>query len=176
MRSLIEAEWLIYASVNYTTTGSDNGLWPGQCQAIIWTNAGILLTGPLGTNSSEILIEIRTFSFKKMHLKMSSGKWRPLFLGLNVLTHNLNSSVPVTQLSLHWSVDMTVYRSKLVASSKCHIAAATHYSNVSNHWSLNCLFNILPKLTTKNMNAQHYWPFVWGIYWWVVDSHEGTVM
>ena len=38
--------------------GSDNGLSPGRRQAIIWTNAGILLIGPLGTNFSEILIEI----------------------------------------------------------------------------------------------------------------------
>ena len=37
---------------------SDNGLSPGRRQAIIWTNAGILLSGPLGTNFSEILIEI----------------------------------------------------------------------------------------------------------------------
>ena len=64
---------------------SDNGLSPGRRQAIIWTNAGILLIGPLGTNFSEILNEIQTFSLKKMHLKMSSGKWRPFCLGLNVL-------------------------------------------------------------------------------------------
>ena len=38
-----------------TTIGSDNGLLPGWRQAIIWTNAGILLIGPLGTNLSEIL-------------------------------------------------------------------------------------------------------------------------
>ena len=31
------------------------------------TSAGILLIGPLGTKLSEILIEIRTFSFKDMH-------------------------------------------------------------------------------------------------------------
>ena len=37
---------------------SDNGLSPGLRQAIIWTNAGILLIGPLGTNFSEMLIEI----------------------------------------------------------------------------------------------------------------------
>ena len=43
-----------------TTIGSDNGLSPGRRQAIIWTNAGILLIGPLGTNFSEILIEILT--------------------------------------------------------------------------------------------------------------------
>ena len=63
----------------------DNGLSPGRRQAIIWTNAGLLLIGPLGTNSNEILIEIHTFSFKKMHLKTSSGKVRPFCLGLNVL-------------------------------------------------------------------------------------------
>ena len=65
--------------------GSDNGLSPGRRQAIIWTNAGILLIRTLGTNFSEILNEIHAFSFKKMHLKMSSAKWRPFCLGLNVL-------------------------------------------------------------------------------------------
>ena len=47
----------IYVS-NLTIIGSDNGLSPGRRQAIIWTNAGILLIGPLGTNFSEILIQI----------------------------------------------------------------------------------------------------------------------
>ena len=64
---------------------SGNGLSPGRRQAIIWTNAGILLIGPLGTKFNEFSIEIHTFSFKKMHLKMSSAKWRPFCLGLNVL-------------------------------------------------------------------------------------------
>ena len=68
-----------------TIIGSDNGLSPGRRQAIIWTNAGILLIGPLRTNVSEMLIEIHTFSFKKMHLKMWPGRWRPFCLGLNVL-------------------------------------------------------------------------------------------
>ena len=45
--------------------GSENGLLPGRRQAIILTNAGILLIWPLGTNFSEILIEINTFSLKK---------------------------------------------------------------------------------------------------------------
>ena len=68
-----------------TIIGPNNGLSPGRRQAIIWTNGGILLIGPLGTNFIEILIGIQTFSFKKMHLKMSA-KWRPFCLGLNVLT------------------------------------------------------------------------------------------
>ena len=59
---------------------------PGRRQAIILTNAGILLIGPLGTNFSGISIEIQTFSFKKMCLKVSSGKRRPFCFGLNVLT------------------------------------------------------------------------------------------
>ena len=72
-----------------TIVGSDNGLSPGRRQAIIWTNDGILLIGPLGTNFSEILFGIQTFSFNKMHLKMSSAKWRPFCLGLNVLNIQL---------------------------------------------------------------------------------------
>ena len=54
--------------------GSDNGLLPGWRQAIIGTNAGISLIGPIGTNFSEILIQINIFSFNKMRLKMLSGK------------------------------------------------------------------------------------------------------
>ena len=73
---------------NLTNIGSDNDLSPGRRQAIIWTNVGILLIGPLGTNFSEILITIHTFSFKKMHLKMSSGKCRPFCLGLNELRYH----------------------------------------------------------------------------------------
>ena len=70
--------------------GSDNGLLPGRCQAIIWTNPAIFLIGPLGTNLSEILIKVYTFSFKKMHLKMSSGKCRPSCLSLNLLRSQLH--------------------------------------------------------------------------------------
>ena len=68
-----------------TIIGSDNGLSPDWRQAIIWTNAALLLSGPLGTNFSEILIEILAFSLKKMRLKVSSAKRRPFCLGLNVL-------------------------------------------------------------------------------------------
>ena len=70
---------------NLAIIGSDNGLSPERRQAIIWTNAGILLIGPLGTNFSEILIEIQTFSLKKIRLKMSSAKYCSFCLGLNVL-------------------------------------------------------------------------------------------
>ena len=66
---LIKAEWNLYVLVYLSMTlthwgqmthmcvgeltiiGSDNGLSPGRCQAIIWTNAGILLIRCLGKNS-----------------------------------------------------------------------------------------------------------------------------
>ena len=57
---------------NLATIGSDND--------------GILLIRPLGTNFSEILIENHIFSFKTTRLKLSSAKWRPFCIGLNVLT------------------------------------------------------------------------------------------
>ena len=79
-----------------TFIGSDNGLSPGRRQAIIWTNARILLIRTLGTNFSEILSEIHAFSFTKMHLKMSSGKWRPFCLGLNVLNTSICQISPDT--------------------------------------------------------------------------------
>ena len=96
---------------NLTTISSDNGLSPGRRQAIIWTNAGILLIGLSGINFNEIFIEILAFSFRKMLSKMLFGKWRPFCLGLNVLilysmffpyclqgtdnpSHNLHKGVP----------------------------------------------------------------------------------
>ena len=72
---------------NPTIIGSDNGLLPGRCQAIIWTNVWMLLIGPLGTNFIDNFIEIHTFSSEKMHLKTSSTKWQPFCLSLNVLSH-----------------------------------------------------------------------------------------
>ena len=88
-----------------TTIGSDNGLSPGRRQAIIWTNAGILLIGPLGTNFSEILIGIQTFLFKKMHLKMSSAKWRLFCLGLNVLMITLTYCQLDPKTELQWNLN-----------------------------------------------------------------------
>ena len=86
-----------------TIIGSYNGLSPGRRRAFIWTNVGIWSIRPLEINFSDILFGIQTFSFKKMHLQMSSAKCRPFCLGLNVLRR----WSPVTQncvlLSLHVS-------------------------------------------------------------------------
>ena len=78
--------WVTHICISkLTIIVSDNALSPGRHQAIIWTNAGILLIWTLGTSFSEVSFAIYTFSFKKMQLKMLSGKWRPFCLGLNVL-------------------------------------------------------------------------------------------
>ena len=90
-----------------TNIDSDNGLSPERRQAIIWIKAGILLIGPLGINFSEILIEINTVLFNKMHLKMVSAKWRLFRLSLNVLRR-----LQKTLLSYHaekpWETDRMV--------------------------------------------------------------------
>ena len=96
--------------------GPDKGLAPGRRQAIIWTNAGTLLAGPLGTHVSEILIEIYTFSFRKMHLKISSGKWRPFCLGLNALLWPLDVLDGLPILNIHYNdVIMTTIASQITS-------------------------------------------------------------
>ena len=85
------------------TKSSSNSRSPGRRQAIIWTSAGILLIWTLGTNFSEILSEIHAFSFKKMHLKMSSAKWRPFCLGLNVLIYRIHMVSCTAQCENKWN-------------------------------------------------------------------------
>ena len=66
----ISSKWRLFRF----SVSSDSGLWPIRRQAITWTNAYLLSIGPLGTNFSEILNKIFTFSLKKMHLKLLSAK------------------------------------------------------------------------------------------------------
>ena len=50
---LTDCGWVTHTcSSELTIIGSDNGLSPGRRQAIIWTNAGILLIRNLGTSFS----------------------------------------------------------------------------------------------------------------------------
>ena len=68
---------------NLSIIGSDNGMSPYRRQAIIWTNAGILLIGPFGTNFSEISIEILIFSFAKMSLRNGGHFSRPQWVKIS---------------------------------------------------------------------------------------------
>ena len=74
--------------MNRVSIGSDNGLLPIWRQAIIWTNAALLSIGPSWTTFNEIWNKIRNLSLK-MHLKMSSVKWRPFCSGGDELTANV---------------------------------------------------------------------------------------
>ena len=86
--------WVTHICVTkLTIIGADISLLPGWRQAIIWTNVGILLIGPLGANFSEIFIENYTFSFKKIHLKNVIWKWQPFCLCLNVLIYECYYSI-----------------------------------------------------------------------------------
>ena len=120
-----------------TIIGSDNGLSPDRRQTIIWTNTGILLIGPLGTNFSEIIIEIYIFSFKKMHMKMSSGKWQPSCFGFNVLTRLLqpNDNAYLHCLSDNANNHLVVKREQgeSLLSSK-YQQASTHMMHNSNNY------------------------------------------
>ena len=137
---------------NLTIIGSDNGLSPDRRQAIIWTNAGILLIGPWGTNFSKILIDIQISSFKKIHLKMSSAKWRPFCLGLNVLTHWPLGDMGVIKCNLRTDVtnwvdehflwncsEVTTERiwskSTLARVMACCQKAPNHYLIIWRHWT-----------------------------------------
>ena len=64
-----------------TIIGSDNGLSPGRRQAIIWTNTGIVLIGPVETNinrNSNIFIQENALEHAKWRLcrlSLNEAKW-----------------------------------------------------------------------------------------------------
>ena len=95
-----------------TIIGSDNGLSPGQRQAIIWTNVGISLFWSLGTNFSEKRIKMQPFSLKKIHLKMSSANWRPFSPGGDELMTRqwvMSSGSPSHYLNQCWLIIQKVF-------------------------------------------------------------------
>ena len=67
------------------------------------------------TNSSEVVSEIRTFAFRKMHLKMLSAKWGPFCLGLNVSTSHpwMIKYVEVSFWNRCWQVRQATFNSSL---------------------------------------------------------------
>ena len=106
--------WVTHICVSkLTVIGSDNGLSPGWRQAIICTNDGLLLIGALGTNFSEILIKIQTFSFWKYLLKVSSAKWRSFCLGLNELNLSRANKLIFQMLSFLFHTILHVPQSRI---------------------------------------------------------------
>ena len=151
-------DWLTQKCVSkLTIIGSDNGLSSGRRQAIIWTKCWDVVNCPRGTNFSEILTENHTFSLKKTHLIMSSGKWWLFCLGLNVLMvaprvccryhidHHKNSYNHITAVCYHndvikwkhfpryWPFIRGIHRSRWIPHTKASDA------------ELWCLFDLRPK-------------------------------
>ena len=132
-----------------TIIGSDNGLSPCRRQAIIWTNAGILLIRTSGTNFSEILCAIHSFSFSKMRLKISSATWRLFGLGLNEL------SPWCTPLIMHWSycsLVLSPWCTPLIMHwSYCSLVLSPWCTPLIMHWS-NCSLVLSPWCTPLIMH------------------------
>ena len=133
------SDMYMHQSTN-TIIGSDNGLSPGWRQAIIWTHAGILLIWTLGTNISEIVSKIHTFSFKKMHLKMLSAKWQPICPGLNVLNTQIQAF-----LYLNWEINLEI----------CHMNESQQ--NIYNYMNKLKKTMIYHAITVININSSDAW-------------------
>ena len=84
---LIHWGWVTHICISkLTTIGWDNN-WSHQ--AIIWTNVGTVLIGPLGINFSEILIKICSFSFKTRQHSTQSVRNMPPPSPRHLLPHFL---------------------------------------------------------------------------------------
>ena len=147
--------------------GSDNGLSPVRHQAIIWNNAGILLIGPLGTNVSEILIEIQTLSLRKIRLKMSSAKCRPFCPGLNVITYwgrdycNLDLAFVVSRMCscglTHWGRDKMDVISQTTFSSAFSWMKMFEF-RLKFHWSLFLRIQLTIAESSTRIKPIQWWP------------------
>ena len=115
-----------------TIIGSNNGLLPCRCQAIIWTNAGKSLIWPLGTHFGEILIKTHTFPFKKMHLKMPSAKCRPFCLGLNVLICDVRPPLMTEASSLvQWQMTLSRHQDQKGSEAGLVLTRDLNYTCIS---------------------------------------------
>ena len=138
---------------------SDNGLSPGRRQAIIWTNAGILLIGTLGTNFSEIFIELPQFSFKKMYLKMASDQCPSCCLCFNVLMGVCEQDVYIRssfKIYIHCGLRLLIMWSALLVYNVPYkyLCCALRWrhngcDSVSNHQLHDCLLNRLFRRRSK---------------------------
>ena len=113
---------------------------PGRRRSIIRTNIGILSIRTLGINFSEILSKISTFSFKKMHLKMSSGEWRS-FLPQCDICH-----LPLLYAISHYAVECLLNKS-LQSRHNRRDSGSNHQPHDS---LLNRLFRCRSKKTSKH--------------------------
>ena len=74
----------IHMSVTWVSIGSGNGVTPGRCQAITWTNADLFLNKTLRIKIGEMWMKMSQFSVKQ---KFIIGMGSILFQDSKVLLH-----------------------------------------------------------------------------------------
>ena len=158
-----------------TSIGSDNGLSPGRRQAIIKTNAGILLIRPLWTNFSEFLVEILIFSFKKMRLKVSSAKRRPFCLGLYELSGRMNSDC--SHIVFH---SFGAFNDKLHTMYQPHNVIITSLLRQFRKtkiliWYL-CSLLLITSILSESFSSSYYIDVVLTLSIWLVVSYLATLI
>ena len=131
-----------------TTIGSDNGLSPSRRQAILWTNAGILLIRPIGTNFSEISSEIHIFLLRKkktLRCRLRNGAHFVSDSMCHVTQNETKHNDHYTCLGLHWY-------------NHCNETTWYLYSfNTKHNITLSFLiYNI--NSTNPHLNIQYYLP------------------
>ena len=137
------SRWLLYGLTHrgrvthicvnkLTIIGWKIGLSHGRGQVTIGTSSAILVIGSLGTNFSEILIEISTFSFRKRHFKRTPGKWRPFRLGLIVLNarHSISFGSFKQYVKAGW---FPVWGLDCLQSNGRHVVAYLRQFSVCSH-------------------------------------------
>ena len=107
---------------------------------IIWSNAGISLIGPLGTNLSEILIKLYIMSFTKMQMKKSSVKWQPFCFSLNMLTTTKHNKVQTISIFLRVYIQL-ILLNWLYGVTVAHITLAV----------VLCIYAHMPKASVDSM-------------------------
>ena len=140
-----------------TILSSDNGLSPERRQAIIWTNTWILLIGPLGTNFSEILIGIQTFSSKESIWKIR------LWNGVHFVSASLCHYTKVFRSFSYLNKLHTKIVNLLVPSDATwfHKTWSTLVDCQNTRW-LDSQWLTLPMMTSSNGNGFHVTGPLWG--------------
>ena len=87
--------------------------------AIVRTNAGMFIIGHVETNLGEIIMDIHTFLFKKMQLKVSSGNWRAFCIGPNLKKKQTRTRIVLYESFFYNAKMKSKTMHKLLQSRSC---------------------------------------------------------
>ena len=148
---------------NLITICSYNGLPPGRRQAIIWSNTGILLIEPLGTNLCEMLIEIQTFlnTFQNVVCEVLSISYRPQWVKHMLL--------------------MFLFQQRYMKMSRLTCIVLMNWRNICKQWCehIQSIWIMYTKHKPSNkvfvylVNIQHFRTLLWSfIHYYGVSAHR----